>query len=274
MSSPVDQPCAPWASVDDVKGCGPCADASEEMLADALATSSAWLWRMTGKQYGICPVTVLPLGQSSCDPCQSGFWTWGSSWYFDRARNCWHGANGRYARNESRFGVPEIRLGFTNVQAVTQVAIDGEILDPAAYRVDDGRWLVRIDGGTWPHNQDVTVTPPEFQVTLEHGLPVPADGIVAATTLACEIVQACSGGKDCRLPKRVQTITRQGVSMVLMDPLTILDEGKFGIAEVDYFVKSVNPHGLRQRARVVSPDVPRQVRIPTSPMLAPVEPPP
>lgn len=269
-----DQPCTPWATPEDVTGCGPCAEASEDALTSAIATASAWLWRMTGKQFGVCPVTVLPLGQSGCDPACSGYVTWGHTWYFDRARNCWHGANGRYARNEGYYGIPEIRLGFTNVVAVTEVALDGVALDPAAYRVDDGRWLVRIDGGVWPYNQDLTATPPQFQVTLTHGIPVPADGIVAATTLACEVMLACQGSATCRLPKRVQSISRQGVSMVLLDPMTILDEGKFGISEVDSFVKTVNPYGLRQRARVLSPDVPRQVRIPTSPPLSPVVPPP
>jgi hypothetical protein len=269
--SPTDVPCEPWCAMEDVTGCGPCKNVATGTLDDVILTASAWLWRLTGKQYGICEITVLPLGVGTCWPVCSGYETFNrSTWYFDRAHNCWYGANGRYARDEGYLGVPEVRLGFANVQEVTQVAISGVPLDAASYRVDDGRWLVRTDGLVWPTNDDVTLTPPLFQVTLRHGLPIPPDGVNAAAVLACELALGCAQDNACRLPKRVQTITRQGVSMVLMDPLTILDEGKFGIPEVDYFVKGANPYGNRQRARVVNPDVPRSVRIPTSPRLGPV----
>jgi hypothetical protein len=112
-----------------------------------------------------------------------------------------------------------------------------------------------------------------MQVTLRHGLPWPVDGRVAISTLACELALACSNDSACRLPKRVQSITRQGMTMVVLDPLQFLDQGKFGVPEVDYFVNGVNPGRNRQRARVLSPDVPRSVRIPTSPRLQPIVPP-
>lgn len=262
-----DVPCAPWATSEEAAVSGPCKGAPGGDLDDALAAASAWLWRITGKVYGICPVTVLPLGHATCYPACSGYETWGGTWYFDRTGNCWFGGTGRVARGE---GVPEVRLGFANVQTVTQVVVAGTILDPGAYRVDDGRWLVRLDGGLWPLDNDPRLSPPAFQVTLTHGLPIPPDGGRAAAVLACEILLAATNDSACRLPKRVSSITRQGVSMVVLDPLTLLDDGKFGIPEVDYFVQSVNPHGLRQRAKVLSPDVPRSVRIPTSPRLGPL----
>jgi hypothetical protein len=265
-----DVPCAPLASIEDATSCGPCKGIQTGTLEDNLDVASAWVWRLTGKRYGVCEITVLPLGLRTCDPLCSGYETWGDSWYFDRSRNCWFGPGRVIARGE---GVPEVRLGFANVQEVVQVALSGEILDPSAYRVDDARWLVRTDGLTWPYDQDPRVTPPAFQVTLRHGLPMPPDGTVAVSTLACELALACSSSSACRLPKRIQTITRQGVSMVLLDPLQFLDEGKFGIPEVDYFINGVNPGRNRQRAAVVSPDVPRSVRIPTSPKLQPIVPP-
>ena len=264
-----DQPCAPWCEDADVTACGPCSAIDPATLPEAIEAASAWLWRLTGKIYGVCEVTVLPIVATPCDPCGPGYFTWGGSWFFDRARNCWYGSNSRMARGE---GVPEIRLGFANVQSITQVAIDGTVLDSADYRVDDGRWLVRLDGQTWPITApgDLIVSPPHFQVTLKHGLPIPPDGVRAASALACEIALACAAKPECRLPKRVQTITRQGVAMIVIDPLTLVDDGKFGVAEVDYFVKAVNPYGNRQRAKVLSPDVGRAVRIPTNPMLGPL----
>lgn len=266
-----DTPCQPWASIEDATGCGTCKGVPSGGLDDALGTASAWLWRLTGKVYGVCPVTVLPVAHSTCYPACSGYETFGGTYYFDRSSDCWYAPNARISgRGE---GVPEVRLGFANVQRVTQVALDGAIMPPTSYRVDDGRWLVRIDGGLWPLDNNPRVMPPHMQVTLEHGLPIPPDGRAAVSVLACEIALACANDSACRLPKRLQAITRQGVSMVVMDPLTLLDDGKFGVPEVDYFVKGVNPGGNRQRAKVLSPDVPRAVRIPTSPRLEPIVPP-
>jgi hypothetical protein len=257
-ASLTDQPCEPWAAIEDATDCVGCAAIPSGALDDALQVASTWLWRLTGKVYGSCAVTVLPIGASVCDPCE------GPGYYFDRARNCWMPPAVRGWRPGRGEGANEIRLGYANVRSVDEVTVDGVTLEPWRYRIDDGRWLVRCDGEPWPVNLDTCAVPPRLAVTLHHGLPVPPDGVRACAALACEIARACAGDKECRLPRRVQSITRQGVSMVLLDPLTIIAENKFGLPEVDYFIQSVNPRRLDRRAAVVSPDVPRQVRVPTS----------
>jgi hypothetical protein len=251
-----DAPCQPWATVEDATACNGCGEYPLGALEDALTVASGWLWRITGRIYGSCPATVRPLGADDCIPCDR------VGWYFDRSRNCWTPPyDARYAPGR-REGAHEIRLGYANVTEIIDVCIDGIALPPTSYRLDDGRWLVRCDGDTW-RTGTICAEPATLEVHLVHGIPVPPDGVRAAATLACEVARACAGDKECRLPRRVQSISRQGVTMMVLDPLDVLDQGRFGIPEVDYFVRSVNPNNLDRRAVVASPDVGRAVRITT-----------
>ena len=63
-----------------------------------------------------------------------------------------------------------------------------------------------------------------------------------------------------KLPKRVTNVTRQGLSMVVLDPMDFLDDGKTGVYEVDLFLKAYNPAKLQRRATVMSPDIGRRAR--------------
>ena len=60
--------------------------------------------------------------------------------------------------------------------------------------------------------------------------------------LACELAKTPAFGDDdsCRLPKRLQSINREGMSAVVLDPFTFLHEGGFGIYEIDTFVNTEN----------------------------------
>jgi hypothetical protein len=42
-----------------------------------------------------------------------------------------------------------------------------------------------------------------------------------------------------------------------VDPATVFENGRTGINDVDMFINAVNPHGRRERARVMSPDIKR-----------------
>lgn len=153
-----------------------------------------------------------------------------------------------------------ISLAPAPIDAVSEVKVDGQVLDAGAYRVDNHRWLVRTDGEGWPCCQrlDRADTEPEtFSVAYTYGRTPPPMGVRAAAVLACELAMACHDetvGK-CKLPKSVQSITRQGVTMVLA-PSDFLDRnGKVGIYEVDLFVRTYNPARLQRRASVMSPDI-------------------
>jgi hypothetical protein len=142
--------------------------------------------------------------------------------------------------------------------AVTEVT---EVLDFAGvpiaaerWRLIDGRALEALDPATgravgWPWR--------EITVAYAHGAPPPEGGRQAVITLASELLLARSASSACRLPKRVQTITRQGVSMTVLDPLDFFGKGLTGLPEVDAWLSSVNPGRARRRAAVFSPDVNR-----------------
>jgi hypothetical protein len=129
------------------------------------------------------------------------------------------------------------------VASVTEVQIDGQVLDASAYRVDNSRLLVRQDGGRWPFCQDLSRPLGQddtWGVTVQTGQPVPIGGQVAAAKLACEFAKAMNGDKACELPQRWQTITRQGVTIsAAIDTFQGLDEGKTGIWLIDSWVASV-----------------------------------
>lgn len=141
------------------------------------------------------------------------------------------------------------------VNRIVSVTIDGEVLPAAAYRLEASRLLIRQDGGAWPTRQDLTAppgTPGTWEVTYLRGKEVPAGGKVAAGVLALEILKALCNESSCKLPERVQTITRQGVSMTMMDSFEDLADGRTGLWLVDSWVSSiVNPP---RPGRVFSPD--------------------
>ena len=143
------------------------------------------------------------------------------------------------------------------VGAVTEVVVDGTVLDPAAYLVA-GSDLSRVDGKNWPICQDLALPPTEpgtWMVTYERGVPVPAGGQVAAALLAVELFKAACSDPSCALPRRVQSISRQGVTVAVLDAFDDIDKGHTGIWLVDSWIASVT-QPIRG-SRVYSPDVRR-----------------
>jgi hypothetical protein len=107
---------------------------------------------------------------------------------------------------------------------------------------------------------DSMTAPNTFQVTFDWGQTTPAGGVEACKAYAIEFAKAAAGD-PCSLPERVQSLQMgPGASYALLDPMTFLDAGRTGIYEIDAWIVSVNPHGLRRRSGVLSPDIPRPVR--------------
>lgn len=236
-------------------------------LTDALKLQAAnyatmVLWSATGRQFGACEMTVRPCGRW-CEN-QSGWWwdngTWmpyifNGLWY-----NCACGIGPGCQRCEPRC---QVYLPGP-VHEVTQVLVDGAVVDPATYRVDDQVWLVRtgVDGtgqhNCWPYRQDfseATTDAHTFQVTYSKGNAPPAALLTAAGTLACEYAKACMG-QECRLPGRITSVARQGVSVNMVDVDTLIKSGLTGIIEVDNIIRALNPGLLHGRTRMYSPDLP------------------
>lgn len=248
-------PC-PWPEA-EMDCCVGWDDIDAAVQARAIEYATAILWRLTGMRYGICERTVRPCG-STCA---------GASTYFDAASAMpwtplinssgqWTNCAGCECPEQCCCAVCEVILPGI-VQEVSEVKVDGAIVASSAFRVDNHRALVRTDGACWPRCQDLSAPDTEsgtFSITYTHGMPVPAGGAHALATYACEIAKACAGG-PCKLPARVTNLTRDGVTMTLLDPLDFLDDGLTGLPLVDVWVRAVNPDRLRAPSVVYSPDL-------------------
>lgn len=215
------------------------------------------LWSWTAKLFGVCEHTLRPCfrppdNSTTYRGREGGA---GPSFWPGLIQGTWvNGACG--CRADCRCIIPDSMLALPGpVVSVTEVREDGVVLDPSAYRIRNGRWLMRI-GGSWPQEQDLEAAdnaPGAFVVTYRKGIPLPKAGQYAAGDLACEILRGISGGA-CALPARAVSVARQGVDIQLLDPAQYLDAGLTGIPSVDAFIKAVNPGRARSRPRVFNPD--------------------
>lgn len=218
------------------------------------------LWNATGGVFGVCDVEVRPC-RSGCE----GNFDWATTFFgrgprfdpgFPRLGMGGSGTGGFYPVLVSGqwFNMtcgcvggcrcspsgPNVLSLPGPVVGVTEVTIDGITVDPATYRVDRGRWLIR-DGEPWPGCQDMNAAPDamgSFVVRYRRGVEVPTGGQVAAGRLACELAMAACGDDDCALPDNWQTITRQGLT-VNSDP-NMDGTQVTGIWSIDEWIKGVN----------------------------------
>lgn len=156
-----------------------------------------------------------------------------------------------------------LRLRGHPVRSVHKVVVGGTEVDKGDYQVVNSSMLQAAPGRSLNLRAGV-------EVTYTYGTPPPTAGRRAARLLANELSKGWSG-EDCMLPDRVTSVTRQGVSITVLDKQDFLEKTRTGIYEVDLFLRAVNPDKARKPARVFSPDVPRATRV-TSNVTAPIGP--
>lgn len=230
------------------------------LIERMLHVSTEIMWRLSGKKYGACPVTVRPC-KDDCGSSRQGYTWWNGIrwmpyldngvWFNDPCSICKTGC--------SCSELCEITLPGP-VDSIVSVMVDGITVPPEQYRVDDGRKLVRLGDDCWPTCQDMNKPTTEvgtMAVTYRKGEAVPQGGLWAAGLLACQLIKACSAAADCALPSNAQRIVREGVTLDL-DPLLIDATGfRTGIAEVDLWLSAVNPYRSTEPSVIMSPDTPR-----------------
>lgn len=237
-----------------------------EVQSAARDYAATILWAATGRQFGLCEITVRPCGMKQCADGSGEFWG------YDWSGGTWvpYIFNGTWFNCMCGVGCccdPRCQVRLMGpVASIIEVLIGGIAVDPATYRVDDDHWLVRTAGECWPRCADMDTDDGDnvFEVTYQRGTAVPTALLRAAATLACEWAKACVGDASCRLSNRVTSVARQGITIDMVDPQSLLDSGMTGLWEVDSIIRAFNPNRTNERLRVYAPElnVPRQTTWP------------
>lgn len=257
VPGPTLGPCQAWISGDDVADCCDLAS-NAASYDDAALDASMLLFELSGRLFpGICERTVRPCN----DRCACG---WGlSRWWADGPS--WSGwCDDRGTRGCGCGALQQIKLAGYPVRQIDEVKIDGAVVDPATYRLDRWRYLVRLDDPgpplekrRWPSCQNRALADDQegtFSVAYSWGTDPPPAGIHAAAELACQLYAACGGG-ECKIPSRATRVVRQGFEIDMRRALSFLGGSEpTGMPLVDAFL-SAYAHGSRRRAAVWSPDM-------------------
>lgn len=266
-------PCESWITAAEVaECCGVDVGTDTALFDDVAVEASMLLFEFSGKQFpGVCEQTVRP--------CASGCMCWAEviapanmpalpwSW------GIWGGAGWGwgYAGCGDACGCGSLSRAILPgypVMEILEVKIDGTVLDPTEYRLDEYRWLTRMADAAgnvqfWPACQRLDLPDTEagtWSATYRFGQEVPLPGQRAAKQLACELYRSCMQGEagECSLPVGVTRLTRQGVEIQRTPFINwAFQNGAWmtGIGTVDAFLQAYNPWGLRRRASVWSPDI-------------------
>lgn len=267
-------PCTPWITGEDVAAVCDVLDTSGDPAAydDVALEASQILWAASGRQFsGICgPVTDRPcVPNCGCWPLGTydGFtWNMGGFWISGggggiAAVQGWVGGGGGCYTNACCGFLSRVKLAGYPVVQIDEVLIDGVIIDPANYRLDQWKFLTYLDDASgnpqrWPACQNLAAPETEvgtFAVTYTHGIAPPLIGLDAALELACHLARADA---DCGLPAGTTQYTRQGVQVELAPRIKgELPPGYAALPLVQAFLSTVNPNGLNRRSAFWSPDV-------------------
>jgi hypothetical protein len=256
-------PCSDWITNEDVAACCGVEASSGDIYSGVIGPAQGLLYELSGRLYaGLCgPVSARPCRDNcSCFPFQrlayasggsrllwSGqYWGWWDGWDWG-SQNCGCGC------------LSQVKLSGYPVQEITQVKIDGEIVAPSEYRLDENRYLTRLNDTFWPACQDLSLDDDEegtFSVEYVYGEEPPELGVMAAAQLACEMYKECSG-EACALPKGVTKVVRQNITIEKMaftawgytgrNQRGVAGGWRTGLPLVDAFLNTYNKAGLIRR---------------------------
>ena len=231
--------CAPWATVaqllarkKNLQDIIPAPD--ESYLNEWLDIATDLLFTMSGRQF--------------TGPCKAAYRPSGALTIPERVGTSF---------------VQELDSNFWPVISVDKVTLDGAVLDPSTYVLEENRYLVKLPAAPdflpnpWPRTQfhDRPLTEPgTWEVQITYGFAPPPLAVPATIDLAYEFMST-DLLKDSKLNERVKDIARAGISMGVVSPEDLINEdGKTGVYTVDFFLKTYNPKGLQSPSFVFSPD--------------------
>ena len=223
-------------------GGNPPEGASLEDVRRAELLATAALRHLTLGRVGGEPITVMPCARTCCNPR----FEVGRTFFpimLDNGMygNCFCGFDCRCS------DAPTVLLDGP-VGRIDEVQVDGVILDPSEYRVEDGNRLVRLTPNQgWP-----PCAGDRFTVTYLNGYEVDELGEYVGGIMAKEYLAALTDDRNCRLPAEATTVARQGLTLTFTPGL--FPGGLTNIHEVDVYVQQWNPNGLKVKPGVWSPD--------------------
>lgn len=209
FEGPAYGPCEPFTTWEEIGACGTAPDINEAVHEIVIDVATEVVWALTGKRFsGECTRTIAPCWRQSCgcDPC-----------------SC----------------TRKVRLDLTSVISIEEIVIDGETLDNTdgvAYRIEDWRWLVRLDGEPWPRCQG------DWTVALTYGTAIPKSARRAASLLGFELAKQCAGA-ECGLDPQTTSYSREGVTVQLAVPDVLIAQGFTGLRTVDLLIASLGKGG-------------------------------
>jgi hypothetical protein len=243
---------------------------SPTTTGSAAAAATEILWALSGRQFGLRTVTLRPCRKSCWDgPFPDGWMPWPGSvppplgagpgsvvgwWTAAACSTC--GPTCACPQ------ISEVDLPGP-VNSITEIRLDGQVMSSGSYKLYDGTHVIRTDGRSWPTCQNLAADDTAvgtWSIKAAYGRDVPVSGQFGAGEFACQYLRALDGD-DCRLPRNVVSLIRQGVTIQLPMITDLLKDGKTGLPLVDYFLGAYNPSGRGSRSKVYAVDQPRHRRV-------------
>lgn len=247
--------CGPWATPGDVpdKVKTDIGVTDDDQWLRPLQLASEILWMLTGRRWlGVgCEetVTLRSTGTTEGRATWPYSRTWGlcDCWSFGSWSNNWLWPPLTYTGVHIARPIA-VKLPRSEVSSIVSVTVGGNPFTD--FELTHDAWLRRTDGQGWPVCGDETV------ITYQYGTPPPMGGVEACVTLGTEFAKIMYGLGGCQLPSRTTSVSREGITMTVIDPQTFLDQGRTGLISVDLWLKAINPKPRAQRAMIWSPDLP------------------
>lgn len=228
-------PCGPYTTPEALLSCCKVAvdaglDVGDIRLIDAIADASLLMYYWTARTYGLCNATLRVSCNAECSRIDLGLWP---------------------------------------ITALTAVRYEGVDQDVTKFHIDEFHYLVRSDStDPWPYNpntwaetggaHDSATDGYVFEVEVTYGIAAPSLLERATRALACELLATTCGLEgECKLPERVSSVSRRGISMEVASSTDLLRDGLTGIYAVDLAIKALNPSRLQSPTFVWSPDLQR-----------------
>lgn len=212
----------PWVAAGDLS-CSPCSLDPEVVVKAATIIADA----LSGSRFGQRDVRLRPRALNESCGCRQG---------------CGCGR------------VPVVQLTDT-IAAITSVKVDGAVLSTDAWVLYADNRLARTDGSGFPCCQRLELDPDAdlgtFEIACTIGAPVDEMGQLAVSEIACEIIAALDNPGSCRLPKHIQSLTRQQLAVAFTDPTTTLAAGFAGLPLTDLWLASLDAEPRRHAGRAV-----------------------